>query len=320
MSKTLLITGASGFIGRNLARLAQAQGYEVFGTDLHPADQTTDKYFNSYVALSLPDPKFADFLRRANPDFLIHCAGMSSVPLSVENPEADFQANVSTTFFVLNTLRMQAPRCRFVFLSSAAVYGNPKSLPITESATLQPISPYGFHKSLAEQITFEHAALHGMSTASARIFSAYGPGLNRQVLWDICQKAWTSKQITLAGTGEESRDFIHVDDIAEGLLTLADIRHSEPTAQRGAKDVLRGDVYNLATGVETTVASLANKIVKNLAKPVKIEFSGKAAPGMPRNWRADITKIGDLGFKPRVAFDEGLKTFTTWFVDQVSSK
>ena len=132
----------------------------------------------------------------------------------MSDPGDDFRINTSMTFETLEAVRTQVPDCHFLLASSAAVYGEPPSLPVTEDAPLRPLSPYGFHKMQAEAMCREYAALHGLTTTALRIFSAYGPGLRRQVLWDICHKALTSPPVRLHGTGSESRDFVFVDDIA----------------------------------------------------------------------------------------------------------
>jgi UDP-glucose 4-epimerase len=187
-----------------------------------------------------------------------------------------------------------------VLLSSAAVYGNPVSLPITEEATPAPLSPYGYHKLQCELIGEEFARIFGLPVASARIFSAYGVGLRRQVVWDICEKAIVQGGLRLRGTGGESRDFVHAVDVAGGIAAMVE------------KAPMRGERYNLASGEETTIATLAEKLLAFLGCAAKPEFGAQENRGDPKNWRAETARLRALGFQPRVSLDEGLRGVATW--------
>ena len=307
MSDTVLITGAAGFLGRYVARQFLREGWQVLAVDDVPPENAPAGAGLSFERMSLPDARLAELLKRVAPRVCVHCAGRASVPLSLTEPAADFQANTVLTFEMLEALRQNAPTCRFVLLSSAAVYGDPATLPVAETHAVQPISPYGYHKRQAEMLCEEFARVYGLPAMSARIFSAYGPGLRRQVMWDICAKALTAKELVLHGTGEESRDFIHAVDVASALHLLA---HSAPC---------QGEVYNVASGRETTIAELAGLILTALGDPARLEFDQKASTGNPLHWRADINKIGDLGFVPSVPLEQGVKSVTTWCSAELSS-
>jgi UDP-glucose 4-epimerase len=300
MSKTILITGSAGFIGRYVARHFTEQGWSVIGTDNSPPENAPLANLTTYRRLQLPDPELGNLLKEYSPQVCIHCAGRASVGLSVTDPTADFYSNTLLTMEMLDALRLHAPQCRFIFLSSAAVYGNPQSLPISETQLTLPLSPYGFHKLQGEQLCLEFAKIYGVPTASVRIFSAYGPGIRRQVLWDICQKAIVQKSVTLQGTGQESRDFIHALDIARALLLIA---NDAP---------MTGEAYNLATGTETTIAQLASYLLAALEYPDPPNFDGIVPVGNPLNWQADISQLKSLGFSPTVSLERGTKTFANW--------
>jgi UDP-glucose 4-epimerase len=298
--KTILITGTAGFIGRYVSRYFFDQGWIVVGIDNSPPENAPISTLSVYHRMQLPSPELSDLIQTVNPDVFIHCAGRASVGLSVTDPSADFQANTVLTFELLNTLRIFTPHCRFIFLSSAAVYGNPETLPITEQQMPVPISPYGFHKLFCEQICLEFSRIYNLPTASVRIFSAYGPGLRRQVLWDICQKVITQDIVALHGTGQESRDFIHAVDIARALGVIA---NNAP---------MQGEVYNLGTGEEVSISSLANTILKVFNYENEVSFNGLNLEGYPLNWRADISRLNELGFVPEVPFLKGVETFSYW--------
>lgn len=298
--KTVLITGVAGFIGRYAARYFSKQGWKVIGTDNSPPENAPLADLSTYQRFQLPNPEFSNLLQTYKPDALIHCAGRASVALSVSDPAADFDSNTLLTFNILDALRLNAPACKFIFLSSAAVYGNPSKLPIDETHPVAPISPYGFHKLQSEQLCLEFAKIYHQPTASMRIFSAYGAGLRRQVMWDICQKAISQKYLILQGTGNESRDFVHALDIAGALSIVID------------RAPMQGEIYNLGNGREVSIAELSMIVLESLGKNFPPEFDGIIPVGNPLNWQADISKLKSIGFTPTVELERGVKIFVNW--------
>jgi len=297
---TILITGVAGFIGRHLARFFTEEGHRIIGIDAVPPENAPLSHIGTYYRLDLPHAELERILQTESPDVCIHCAGRASVGLSLIDPASDFRAGTLLTFELLDALRRYAPTCRCIFLSSAAVYGNPQTLPVSETHPPAPISPYGFHKWQSELLCREFATIYGLPTASVRIFSAYGPGLRRQVLWDICQKALTHDVVRLQGTGQESRDFIHVRDICRAIAFVADIAP------------LRGEMYNVASGQATKIETLARLIIAEIAKPLILEFDGTVPSGTPLYWQADISTLINAGFRLSIPLENGIKTFVTW--------
>ncbi len=298
MSRCVLITGVAGFLGRYVARQFVREGWRVVGLDDVPAENAPPHV--SYHRLHLPSTGLLDLLRVEAPTACVHCAGRASVPLSMEDPAADFAANTVLTFEVLDALRQHAPGCRFLFLSSASVYGNPTTLPVSEIAAIAPLSPYGFHKRQCELLCEEFARVYAMPTVAARVFSAYGPGLRRQVVWDMCEKVIATGSLHLRGTGSETRDFIHAADVARGLALLAEKAPAE------------GEVYNLASGRELSITELAKLVIDALGVSVEATFDGLARAGDPLQWRADTAKLGSLGFTPAVPLEQGIRGVATW--------
>jgi UDP-glucose 4-epimerase len=298
--KTVLITGVTGFLGRYIARQFTQAGWVVVGIGTRPPENAPQQDLSCYYRLILPSPDLAAIIQQVLPQVCIHCAGRASVELSVSDPASDFQASASMTFHLLDTLRLYAPTCHLIYLSSAAAYGNPTRVPISESQIAEPISPYGFHKLMGEQLCLEFYRVYQLPTTITRIFSAYGPGLRRQVVWDICQKVLTQTKINLYGTGNESRDFIHGVDISKAMLILAEGTDGQAS------------IYNLSTGVETRIKDLVKLIITKLKSEAEFEFDGNLPSGVPCNWQADIKKIKKLGFEPTVDLDRGLDTFVQW--------
>lgn len=299
------MTGAGGFLGGYVAREFRDQGWRVAGVDLVPESAMNGFSGDRYCQSSVTDPRMGDLLAELRPDACVHCAGSASVPLSMQQPMADFQANALMTATLLEAIRTSAHSCAFVLLSSAAVYGSPDTLPIDEATRIAPISSYGFHKLMAEQLCREYAILHGVPAASARIFSAYGPGLKRQVLWDLCGKLLGGGEVLLQGTGAESRDFVHATDIARAVMAIVE----------GAE--FKGEAYNVASGAETSISDLALRIVAALQLERDVRFDGVLPAGIPSRWQADIDRLRGLGFRPRISIDEGVREFAAWASTQL---
>ena len=304
--KTILITGAAGFLGRHIAREFAQAGCKVVGLDVVAAENSGLGPNVEYARLTLPSPAFGELVQRTQPAALIHCAGRASVANSLSDPAADFRDGTVLTFEVLEALRTAAPRCRFVFLSSAAVYGNPATLPVTEDHACAPLSPYGYHKRQSELLCEEFARLFALPTTVVRIFSAYGPGLRRQVVWDVCRQALTESELRLRGTGGESRDFIHAADVARALRQIVEFAPCT------------GEICNVASGIETTIAELADRLLRQLGRAIPVRFDSAQTPGDPLHWRADISRLRALGFEPRVTLEKGLESIAAWCAAEVA--
>jgi UDP-glucose 4-epimerase len=307
---SVLITGVTGFIGRYVADLFVKANWLVIGLGTQTVVNIPN--ISKYISLVLPNEKLEEVIKSIRPTVCIHCAGRAAVNLSVLDPSIDFNASVGVTFQLLNSLRLHAPECKFIYLSSAAVYGNPSSLPVSENQSTQPISPYGFHKLICEQLCQEFYKVYGLQTAIARIFSGYGNGLKRQVIWDICYKALNLPELKLHGTGLESRDFIHGQDIAKAIYLISQT------------DLFQSNVFNLASGNQTTIREILELILRHLnsninTSNIKIEFDGVVPVGNPLNWCADISRITDIGFTPEVSLDHGISTYIQWCFDEVKA-
>lgn len=292
----VLIVGSEGFIGRNLTSGLLKKGYDIYGADL------MDTYPNhyKYYKLGRLNPEFDYLLQQVSFDFCVNAAGSGSVPISIASPHRDFEANVNDTFRLLDSLRLYNRQCKYLHFSSAAVYGNPTFLPVTEEATLKPLSPYGYHKWISEIICKEFADLHNFKVIIVRPFSAYGPGLRKQLIWDLFQKIKAGERILLQGTGNETRDFIYIDDVVNAVDTI--FRNSDFNA----------DIYNLSSGVETSVKTVVDIFLSVLSSNCKVAFSQIEAKGNPTYWRADISKISSIGFQPRYNIEDGLYLTAQW--------
>lgn len=295
--KKLLVLGSQGFIGSHFVDFFLDNGYLVTGCDL--VEFSEQNY--TYHKVSILSPDFDSVFIDQSFDICINASGSGNVPYSISHPLSDFEANTMAVVKVLDTIRKNKPCCKYVHISSAAVYGNPKQLPVTEDVNLAPLSPYGFHKVMSEMVCYEYYQLYNLPIAIIRPFSVYGNRLKKQLLWDICQKLHSNKSISLFGTGEETRDFIHISDLVESIMKV--IENSQ----------FKCEIYNAASGAETTIRQIADIFEKNFPGQKQISFSGEVKKGDPLNWRADISLITKLGFIPKVRLQKAVVDYITWY-------
>ncbi|MGV9003527.1 NAD-dependent epimerase/dehydratase family protein [Flavobacterium sp.] len=291
----ILIIGSKGFIGQHASEFFRTQNYTVFGCDV-----VTDYTGKNYFQIDATNSDYQDIFKNNVVDVCINCSGAASVPLSLEFPLKDFNLNTVNVFKIAEAIRLYQPDCKFINLSSAAVYGNPESLPIKESFKLHPLSPYGIHKMQAEQILSEYHSFYNLKTCSVRIFSAYGNGLKKQLLWDLYNKFISNKSIELYGTGNESRDFIHISDLIKALALIIE------------KGTFENEQINIANGQELTIRHIAETFKSILNVEQNIVFNNKVKEGDPLNWRADISKLKAMGYENRMSIEKGIEEYIYW--------
>jgi UDP-glucose 4-epimerase len=171
----LLLIGSEGFIGRHCVQYFLNKQWEVTGCDL--VDYTSASY--TYFKISRLQPSYEPVFEDATYDVCINAAGNGSVPVSIAHPLTDFEANCYDVVRVLELLRTKNPSCKYIHFSSAAVYGNPVQLPVAETDRLSPLSPYGWHKLIAEQLCQEYHRLYNLPVVILRPFSVYGTCIRR---------------------------------------------------------------------------------------------------------------------------------------------
>ncbi len=295
--KKILITGCNGFIGSHMVQFYKNKGYDVYGLDIR-INKGLDR--NKFIECDLLNDDMSKIYKEISPDIFIHCAGNASVGKSVEYPEMDFNSNVEVLYKTLSSLSRAKINPKFIFLSTAAVYGNPLQLPILENDMTSPISPYGLHKKMCEDICYYYRKINKKNIVVVRIFSAYGEGLRKQILWDMYNKYVKNGIIELYGTGNETRDFINITDV---------IRAMDLIVEEDSSDL----VYNIGNGEEVTIRKLALEFGKCLKiDEDKIKFNGIVKEGDPMNWKADINKIKKLGYVKKIDLEVGIKKYIDW--------
>lgn len=302
------ITGAHGFIGRYLARSLKTRGYQIAGIghgawpEAEAAKWGLSFWLNGEISASnLGQMRQALGL----PDMVFHLAGGSSVGAAIAHPQEDFNRTVVSTAELLEWLRQHSLATRLIAVSSAAVYGSAHNGPIVEDSRLSPFSPYGAHKLMMEELCRSYAANFGLRLALPRLFSVYGPGLEKQLLWDLCVKIAAGGAVELGGSGDELRDWIDVRDVACGL---------ERVGQVASVDA---PVINLASGVATSVRDIAGMVAASwmdseVAVPV-VTFSGRSRPGDPFSLVADVARMSAYGIANRIPVTQGIAEYVAWY-------
>ena len=298
INRRILVLGSGGFIGNAYAEAMATAGHEVLGLRRGP-DAVTDRF---HRAASFDSASLLKIVSEFRPDLCLNAAGSSRPAASFDGPETDFAANTTLVLSILEALRQGAPACRYIGLSSAAVYGSNPDLPWKEGARGYPSSPYGYHKLAAELLGEEYARLFGLKVLTLRAFSVYGPGLRRQLFWDIFCRSRTASELKLFGTGKETRDFIYIDDVVSALEWFAD--HA----------AFEGEIFNLASGHPTRIADACEGLLRNLGWSGRPSFTGEQIPGAPARMEADMTRTFELGFRCRVDLPEGLRRTAAWLL------
>ena len=301
MQKTILVTGGAGFLGRAVAQKFQSIGYRVVG--IGHSQWTSDEALNHGFDVWLEASVSLSNLKTLDEEYkvVVHCAGNSSVGYSITNPFQDFSLNVQGTAELLEYLRQTKSKALLICPSSAGVYGVCDDEPIKESDTLNPISPYGYHKKVIEDLLEMHSKVYGMQVAIIRFFSIYGPGLRKQLLWDASTKlSQADKEATFWGTGEETRDWIYIDDAVELIALLS-------------KKTESFMIVNGATGDRITVRKVLEMLRDALALDVEIVFNGAVRSGDPRFYHADVSKLREMGMCSSVSLSDGIKHYIDWF-------
>ncbi len=302
MSK-VLVTGGAGFIGSHLVPRLLERGHSVVVIDnlssgkLDNLSGVRDNPNFDFVEADIRD-KTALHESSRGVNAVVHLAALIDVAVSVSDPALTHEVNVTGTLNVLQEAAKRSAK-RFVFASSTAVYGDVKSLPVKEDEVLHPISPYAASKAACEAYCSAFAGCFGLDTIALRFFNVYGPRNENSpysgVITKFLRQAMNGEILVVEGDGEQTRDFIHVSDIAKALTLALEAKK------------LRGETFNVCTGVPTSI----NGLVEVLSKVTSKEMQVKHAPprvGDIRFSYGDASKAADkLGFRASVDMVEGLK-------------
>lgn len=294
---TYLITGGAGFIGSHLVEALLKQGHRVRALD--NCSTGNREYLPLRAELVVADITAYDAIRHAfhGVDGVFHIAGLPNVQRSIDQPKETHDVNLTGTLHVLEAARAAGVR-RMVFASSAAVYGDQDTLPHHEGMEPRPKSPYALQKFVGEEYCKSYARMGALETVCLRLANVYGPrasdaGVYANVIPLFLRQAAAGQPLTITGDGEQTRDYIHVTDVATALVAAME----RPT-------VGRGEALNVSANEERSVNAIA-RLVGGPVERVAVRIE-------PRRMRLDNQRARELlGWTPRVAFPEGIRALLT---------
>jgi len=302
---TIWITGARGFIGRHLARRLARSGDRIagIGHGIWPQAEAARWGLTDWLNADVDGANLTRLAETGGaPDCVYHLAGGSSVGASLDAPLEDFRRTAASSAELLEWTCSNAPDAAVVAISSAAVYGDGHDGPIDEDGPVRPFSPYGFNKYVMEQLCRSYAQSAGSRVAIVRLFSIYGTELTKQLLWDLCTRLEADGEApVLAGTGEELRDWLHVDDVAELL---------EKAAARASPEVT---LVNGGRGAGLSVRSVVELVRAAWGDAPPVSFSGSRRPGDPFSLVAGTRRLEEWGFRSSVTPERGIADYVDWF-------
>ncbi|MBA7672913.1 UDP-glucose 4-epimerase [subsurface metagenome] len=293
----VLVTGGIGFIGSHLVAALLSLGKEVVVFD--NLSTGLEENLPQGATLIIGDVRNPEQVAQATEgaDLIFHVAANANGTVSVNKPRLDFESNVCGTFNVLDAA-LQVGVKKFVYVSSASVYGAPQRFPIGEDHPTNPFVPYGASKLAGEICCRSFFHTYELPVVIGRPFCVYGPRENPE--WALVEVSrylrWhlNGKPIRIVGDiDRKTRDFVHVSDIVQGLLLIADSANA-------------GEVFNLGSGEEVTMRELLNVIGSITGQQPFIDAIADITEDTYR-LVSDISKVRHLGYAPRVSLADGLR-------------
>lgn len=296
-----VVTGGAGFIGSHLVDLLIDEGYRVTVLDdlstgtagnlAHLQDSPSFFFIHGSV---LDRALLSEAFKGAR--YVFHQAAIPSVPRSIEDPYATHEANATGTLLALMAA-MDAGVTHFVMASSCAVYGDTPELPLRECSPLSPLSPYAVSKLSAEAYCEAFTRCYDIPTTSLRYFNVYGPRQNPDseyaaVIPRFIKAALAGEPLTVYGSGEQTRDFCYVTDVARANLLAA---------TQGATGI-----YNIGSGSTVSIAELA-RLICAATESRSVPSHLPARPGDIEHSLADVTKATAFNWRPLISLSEGVQ-------------
>ena len=304
----VLITGGAGFIGSHLAEGLAGRGSHVIILD----DLSTGNQENISAVLKQDKVEFVEgtilsvsLLKKLTQgvDYVFHQAAIPSVSRSIDNPLTSHEANVTGTLNILITARDAGVK-KVVYASSCAVYGDTPTLPKREDILPNPQSPYAVNKLAGEYYCHVFREVYGLATICLRYFNIYGPRQNPDaeyaaVIPKFLKRISDGKAPIIYGDGEQTRDFTFVKDVVEANILVADSQAC--------------GIFNIGTGIGTTINELANLIMNMIGSKIEPIYE-ESRSGDIRHSFADISKSVTFGYEPKYSLAEGLRLTLEGFV------
>jgi UDP-glucose 4-epimerase len=311
-NKKVLVTGGAGFIGSNLVKELIKEGNSV---------TVLDNFMSGYRSNLDPFPfvrivegdirnKTAVELAMQGVEVVFHLAASVGNKRSIDFPIIDAEINVLGTLNVLEAARKEGVR-KIVTSSSAGIFGELKTLPIKEDHPIEPDSPYGCTKLCEEKLCLSYAKLYEIEAVCLRYFNVYGPNQRFDAYGNVIPifvfRMLQNESILIYGDGEQTRDFVHVNDVVQ-----ANIKAANAHGVSGA--------FNIASGTRVTINRLVEMVTKESKHRVKIEYGPERA-GDVRHSLADISlAYQQINYSPLVNLESGVKEYVEWASNNADNK
>ncbi|MBS4204770.1 NAD-dependent epimerase/dehydratase family protein [Lederbergia citrea] len=297
MAEKVLITGGCGFIGSHIADKLVTNGYEVIIVDnLSSGKKNNISLENvTFFECSILDPQLEEIVIHEQPDYIIHQAAHVSVSNSIINPLYDEEINIRGSINVINSA-IKANVKKVIYPSTAAVYGDPLYLPIDTAHPISPLSPYGVSKYAVEKYLEMNANLYGLDYTILRYSNVYGPRQDAMgeggVISIFMDKMAKSKKLTIFGDGEQTRDFIYVEDVVDANIQALHL---------GSKKKL-----HVSSGKELSLNQLLNLMMEIGPLSDKPEYTNERVGDIKKSVLSNETTKIELAWEPKFTFKDGL--------------
>ena len=303
-NKKVLITGGAGFIGSNIVRHLIKEGNSVTVLDNFMSGYRSNLDAFPTVRIIEGDirDKTAVEVAMKGAEVVFHLAASVGNKRSIDHPISDAEINVLGTIQVLEAARKEGVR-KIVVSSSAGIFGELKTMPIKEDHPIEPDSPYGCTKLCEEKLCLAYAKLYAIEAVALRYFNVYGPNQRFDAYGNVIPifvfRMLRNEPLLIYGDGEQTRDFVHVDDVVQ-----ANIKAADSIGVSGA--------FNIASGTRVTINRLVEMITKDNPNSIEIEH-GPERPGDVRHSLADLTLAHQrINYTPSVDLESGIVEYVKW--------
>ncbi len=301
----IFITGGAGFVGSHLINYLSKQVHKLTSFDDF-SNSSNNNLENYDVKIIRGDILNYSLLSKSlkNMDIVIHLAAQISITDSIKDPENTIKINVDGTKNILNAC-LENNIKNFIGISTAAVFGNQDEI-LSENSICLPISPYGESKLMMEEFIINFSKKHNFNSVILRFFNLYGPGQSPQyagVITKFLKNLQENKPLEIFGDGNQSRDFIHIDDAVRCINST--IKNLEGKS---------GRVYNIGSGTSTSILQLANLLLKLTEKEIQIQFKPEINGDIVHSQTSIDLAKNELDFKSKISLEDGLSRFLEDFI------